>query len=105
MNLSAPPECCFASLHTPRHFLHTPCAPQVAPVVKNLPADPVHTRDTGWIPGSGRSPGVGKRQPSPVFLPEKFHGQRNLEGYKVSNITERTCTNIYWLVVKLFSGA
>ena len=33
------------------------------------------------IPGSGRSPGEGKWQPTPVFLPGKSHGQRNLVGY------------------------
>ena len=104
MNLSPPPDCCFASLHTPRYFLHTPFAPQVAPVVKKPPADPGHTRDAGLIPGSGRSLGVGKWQSTPVFLPEKFHGQRNLERYKESSIIERTCTDIYWLAVKPFSG-
>ena len=37
--------------------------------------------DTGSIPGLGRSPGGGKWQPTPVFLPGKFHGQRILVGY------------------------
>ena len=37
--------------------------------------------EAGWIPGSGRSPGGGKWQPTPVFLPGKFHGQGSLEGY------------------------
>ena len=32
--------------------------------------------DPGSIPGSGRSPGEGKWQPTPVFLPGKSHGQR-----------------------------
>ena len=47
-------------------------------VIKNPPAN---AGDTGSIPGSGRSPGEGERQPTPVFLPGKFHGQRSLEGY------------------------
>ena len=34
-------------------------ASQVAPVVKNLPANAGTTRDASSIPGSGRSPGVG----------------------------------------------
>ena len=38
-------------------------------------------RDLGSIPGSGRSPGEGIRQPTPVFLPEKSHEQRSLVGY------------------------
>ena len=39
------------------------------------------TGDTGLIPGSGRSPGVMKWHPSPVFLPGKSPGQRSLAGY------------------------
>ena len=52
------------------------------PVVKNLPASAGDTRNTGSTPGLGRSPEVGKWQPTPVFLPGKFHGQRSLEGYR-----------------------
>ena len=37
--------------------------------------------EVGLIPGLGRSPGGGKWQPTPVFLPQKFHGQRSLAGY------------------------
>ena len=37
-------------------------------VVKNPPAN---AEDVGSIPGSGRSPGGGKRQPASVFLPTK----------------------------------
>ena len=59
--------------------------------------------DLGSIPGLGRSPGEGnshplqyslkKEMPTPVLLPEKFHGQRNLVGYssrgrKESDTTE-----------------
>jgi len=36
--------------------------------------------DVGSIPGLERSPGK-KMQPTPVFLPEKFQGQRSLTGY------------------------
>ena len=36
--------------------------------------------DTGLIPGSGRSPGGGNGNPTPVFLPGKFYGQRSLVG-------------------------
>ena len=38
-------------------------------------------RDAGLIPGSGRTPRGRKWQPILVFLLEKFHGQRSLEGY------------------------
>ena len=35
----------------------------VAPVVKNTPANAGDTKDTGTIPGSRRSPGVGNGNP------------------------------------------
>jgi len=47
--------------------------------VKNLTANAGDAGDTGSIPGSGRSPGVGNS--NPVFLPGKFHGQRSLVVY------------------------
>ena len=48
------------------------------------------TGGAGWIPGLGRFPGGAKWQPSPVFSPEKSHGQRSLVGPKVA----KNCT---WL--------
>ena len=61
-------------------------------VVKNLPAK---AGNLGLIPGSGRSPGGGAWQPTPVFLPGESHGQRSLVGYspwgrKDSDMTEAT---------------
>ena len=44
-------------------------------MVKNLP---VNAGDAGLIPGLGRSPGV--------FLPGKFHGQRNLRLHTVHGL-------------------
>ena len=51
------------------------------------------TGDVGSVPELGRSPGGGKWQYTPVFLPEKSHGQRILAGYspkgpKESDVTE-----------------
>ena len=37
-------------------------------------------KKSGFSPWAGRSPGGGW-QPTPVFLPEESHGQRNLKGY------------------------
>ena len=37
--------------------------------------------DLGSIPGSGRSPGEGKWQPTPVLLPGKCYGRWSLVGY------------------------
>ena len=53
---------------------------QVALVVKNLPANARDTGYLGLIPGSGRSPGEGNGNPTPVFLSRESHGQRSLVG-------------------------
>ena len=51
-------------------------------VVKYLPA---HAGDEGFIRGLRRSPGGGNGKiPTPVFLPEKSHGQRSLKVYGVA---------------------
>ena len=62
--------------------------------------------DVGSIPGSGRSPGGGKWQLTPVFLPKISHGQRTLLGYrpkghKESDMTDYTCTHIYALYMHI----
>ena len=54
---------------------------QVALMVKNPAAHAGDIRDKGPIPESGRSPGGGSGQPTPVFLPGESHGQRILAGY------------------------
>ena len=46
----------------------------------NRPANAEDPRDTGFIPGLGRSPEKGVAL-APVFLPGKFHGQRSVAGY------------------------
>ena len=50
-------------------------------MVKNPPGNGGDTRDTGSIPGLGRSSGGGNGNPTPAFLPGESHGQRSLEGY------------------------
>ena len=72
-------------------------ASQVAKVVKNLPTNAGDTGNTGSIPGSGRSPGRRRWQPTPVFLPGDSHAQRSLTGYspwgrKESDTTEHAHT-------------
>ena len=51
-------------------------------VVKNLPSNVGDTRDAdlSWV---GKIPWSRKWQPTPVFLPGKFHGQRSLAGYSL----------------------
>ena len=63
-------------------------------MIKNPPADGGYVRDTGLIPGLGRSPGGGKGYPTLGFLPGKSNGQKSLEGYsprghKESGTTEK----------------
>ena len=53
------------------HICDTPQAPQVALVVKNLPANRGDARDTGLILGWGRSPGRGHGNPLQYFCLEK----------------------------------
>ena len=63
----------------------------MAQQVRNLPT---MARDTGSIPGLGKSPGGGKWQSTPVFLPKKSCAQRSLagcspEGRKESDTADR----------------
>ena len=63
-------------------------ASPVAHLVKNLPVNAEDTRDAGSIPGLGRFSWKSKQQPSPVFLPGKFHAQMSLTGYTVHRVTK-----------------
>ena len=57
-------------------------------MVKNPPAN---AGDAGLTSRSGRFPG-GEWQPIPVFLPEKFHGQKSLAGYSPWDCNELETT-------------
>ena len=48
--------------------------------------------DSGSIPGSGRFPRRWEWQPTPVFLPGEFHGQRSLVSYSPWGHTESDMT-------------
>ena len=60
----------------------------MALVVKNLPAYAEDIRDTGSIPGLGRSPGGGHGNPLQYSCLENPHGQRRLVGYTVNGVTK-----------------
>ena len=49
----------------------------MAQIVKNLPA----MRETQALSWVGKIPWRREWVPTPVYLPEEFHGQRNLAGY------------------------
>ena len=72
-------------------------ASQVAVVVENpsisLPMQ--EAKRHGINPWVGRIPWSRKRQPTPVFLPGKFHGQRSLVGYSLRGCKELDTTE--WL--------
>ena len=55
--------------------------PQVAPVVKKLPANAGDIRDGGFNPCVEKILWRRKWQPTPVFLPGESHEQSNLVGY------------------------
>ena len=47
------------------------------PLGSDVKVSAYNAGDSGSIPGLGRSPGEGNGWlPTPVFLPEEFHGQR-----------------------------
>ena len=63
-------------------------------MVKNPPANAGDIRDSGSIPGSGRSLGGGQGNPLQYSCLEDPHGQRSLAGYspwgvEESDVTER----------------
>ena len=77
------------------HFKKSTAPPrtsQVALWVKNPPDNAREVRDSGWIPGSGRSPGEEHGRTTPVFLPGESHGQRSLVGYSSWGCTEPDMT-------------
>ena len=63
------------------------------------PCNTEDTGDVGSIPGSGRSPGGIKWQPTPVFFPEKPHGQRSLAGYSPKGCKQSDTTE--WLSITI----
>ena len=50
-------------------------------MIKKLPANAGNARDTGVIPGFGRSLGVGNGNPLQYTCLEKSYGQRSLVDY------------------------
>ena len=61
-------------------------------MVKNSPANGGGAGNEGSVPGSGRSSGEGKQQPTPLFLPRESHGQRSLVGYSPQGCKESDTT-------------
>ena len=66
----------------------------VALVVKNPPANAGDIREVGLILTVTKIPWRRVWQPSPVFLPEKSHGERSLAGYSPWGHTESDITEV-----------
>ena len=52
-------------------------------MVKNTLVNSGDVRDSGLIPGLGRSLGGRHQKPTVVFLPRESHGQRTLADYSL----------------------
>ena len=61
-------------------------------MVKNMPLNSGDIRDTGWIPGSGRSPAGGRDNPLQYSCMENSQGQRSLAGYSPKGCKELDTT-------------
>ena len=70
-------------------------ASQVVLVVKNPPANARGLRDRLSTPGSG-IPWRRAWQPTPVFLPREYHGQKSLPGYHPQGCKELDMTETAW---------
>ena len=66
----------------------------VAPGDPNGKESALSVGDPGSIPGSGRSPGVRKWLPTPIFLPGESHGQRSQASYSPQGHKELDTTKV-----------
>ena len=96
--LGTGPSISWGAFHSVSHMVHPLFPSGLGSIVflggSEVKAPAWNERDPGSIPGSGRSPGEGKWQPTPVLLPGESHGGRSLVGYspwgrKESDTTER----------------
>ena len=60
-------------------------------MIKNPPANAGDMRD-GFDPWVGKVPWRKACQPTPVFLPGEFHGQRSMAGYSLRGLKELDTT-------------
>ena len=89
-----------ANLNVLCWMLHVTWASQVAVVLKELPASAAVVRDTGSIPGLGRSPGGGHGNPlhCPCLenLPDRGAWQATVHGAAKSQAwLQKLCTQAY----------
>ena len=76
----------------------------MALVVKNLPASAEDIRDSGSIPGLGRSPGGGHGNPLQYSCLESPHGQRSLSVHGLQFTELQSQTWLKWLSTYILLG-
>ena len=84
-----------------KNLIHRVCS--IAMYLSDQKESACNAGDPGSVPWSGRSPGGGNWQPTPVFLPGQYHGQRSQAGYslwvhKESDTTEQLTFLLFWLL-------
>ena len=70
--------------------------------VKNPPVSPEDAGSISWV---GKIPWWRKWQPTPVFLPEEFHGQRSLAGLHFRGSQSQTHLSNWTITTNHHSGA
>ena len=97
MALRSSERWCDIVIYNKRYIFGLPPVPggasQVAQLVKKLPA----THEMVFDPWVGKSPWRREWQPTPVFLPGEFHGQRSLVGYSPGVAKSQTQLSDYHL--------
>ena len=78
------------------NFLNSSCFP---PCSSDGTESACKVGDLSSIPGLGRSPWRREWQPTPVFLPGEFHGQRGLVGYSPWDCRELDTTERLILIL------
>ena len=90
----------FYKLNTPVFFSLSPQLLQPNSLVAQMIKNPLSMQETWVWPWVGKTPWRGAWQPTRVFLPGEFHGQRSLAGYSPWGCKELDMTK--WLTLPFF---
>ena len=78
--------------------IYTLRASLVVQMIKNLPVNARDAGEGGFDPWVGKIPLSRKWQPTPVFLPGEFYGQRSLAGYSSWGSKELDTLGLFLLI-------
>ena len=97
--------CACTSVHTHTHFYgRRDMSLSLTQIIRDLTCDPPEFISTAFVfnPWVGKISWRRKWQPTPVFLPGKSHGQRNLVGYSPWGCKELDTTErLHFLCVRV----